>query len=383
MIQQLVARLMATRGLSAERAAATVLTADPLDLALHQEQVWDAANLWASASPGPSGGTTRALWGFGAFTDVTPPSVPGSASTPAWDHLGYAYVVENTRVVPIFRKVVREFRSGEALGMASVETQRWLAVTESMLFGGSSLLGIGGGLRPDGEAVRRNAYWRLFGMDLAFGGDDNRPFVYDKAVAVNDSFVPLFEELLYELWQAMTNLRNTSGANPADDDRIFRLAEQLNYILNVRRQFAVLAREELTAATVLGWLELTLSANSPVVNDLRAQATNPADRLKIIGAKVQVHPHSRATSFFEMAQDLSMLLRTIEAGFVSQPQYAWLLYASSPPPGYPPLPPGAAPLGSESRRVITEWSAATGRDLKARKRPVEIAPRMPALTRRP
>ena len=42
---------------------------------------------------------------------------------------------------------------------------------------------------PDSEAVRRNAYWRFFGLDLAFGTDDNRPPVYDKANAANTNFI--------------------------------------------------------------------------------------------------------------------------------------------------------------------------------------------------
>lgn len=378
MIQQLVQRIITATGATIEQAAAQVLTADPTDLFAHMEQVWDAANVWSTPSPGPAGGIMRQLWTFGQFGTFAP------TASPAWDHFGYAFALESTRAVQIFRRVVHEFRSGEALGMPSVFTQQWLGATESLLYGSGGVFG--GGLstslvRPDAEGVRRNAYWRMFGMDLAFGADDNRPFAYDKAAANNGTFVALFEELLYELWQAMTNLRNSSGPNTADDDRIFRIAEQLTYELRVRRQYSLLAREELAAATALGWIELTLSTNTPVVIELRAQATNAADRLKIIGQRVALNPHSRASSFFEMATSLSMLLRTLEAGYVSGPEFAWLLYSASAPAGSPPLPPGAAPLSAESRRVITEWSVASGRDLKTRKLPVRTESRHPALVR--
>lgn len=378
MIQQLVKRL--TSGAVTEpEAGAIVLSADPMDLILHMEQVWDRANVSQMPAPGPAGPARRALWALGQFDAAVP-----TVTVPAWDHLGYSFVIENTRAAQILRRVVREMRSGEGLGIPSVGTMRWLDVTETLLFGAPNLFPgwlSTSTVRPDPEAVRRNAYWRLFGMDLAFGTEDNKPFVFDKAQAVNASFVPLFEELLYELWQAMSNLRNTSGANQADDDRIFRLAEQLAYILRVRRQKGLLAREELAAATAMGWIELTLSANSSVIVDLRAQATSAADRLRLIGERVGLSPHSRSSALLAMASDLSMLLRTLEAGYVSGPEFAWLLY-SEQSPAAPPLPPGAAPLGAQSRRVITEWSAATGKDLKRLARPVPVQGRQPAgLTR--
>ena len=87
-------------------------------------------------------------------------------------------MLENTRAVQILRRVVREYRFGEGLGVPSVATQRWLDATESLLFGAQNLLSpwvSTSALRTDPEAVRRNAYWRMFGLDLAFGTDDNRP----------------------------------------------------------------------------------------------------------------------------------------------------------------------------------------------------------------
>lgn len=376
MIQQLVQRIAA--GLPAappprDVAAATVLGSDPLDLVLHLEQVWDAFNPWAPNAR-PAGPARRALWEIGGFSAFVP--IDGA---PAWDHLGYSYVLENTRAVQILRRVVREYRAGEGLGIPSVATQRWLDATETLLFGAANPLSTWlstSAIRQDSEAVRRNAYWRFFGLDLAFGTDDNRPPTYDKANAANTSFITLFEELLFELWQAITNVRNTSGVNASDDDRIFRIAEELAFVLRSRRQFQMLAREELAAATVLGWTELTLSADTPVVIDLRAQATSPADRLRIIGERVGLAAHSKSAALFSMASDLSLFLRTIEAGLVTAPNLAWLLYLEQPPLGAPPVP---VPIGTESRRVITEWAAATGKDLKVRGKPVEVASRRPLI----
>lgn len=371
MIQQLVQRLIkgeapSIPGIAQPEAAAAVLAADPLDLVLHMEQVWNA---FRPAPPNSLRAPARqALIATSQFSAYVP--LAGDA---AWDHLGYSYALENTRAVQILRRVVREFRSGEGLGIPSAATQRWLDATEALLFGAMNPIAAWlstSAVRADPEAVRRNAYWRLFGLDLAFGAEDNRPPVYDKANAANTNFVALFEELLFELWQALTNVRNLVGANSADDDRIFRLAEALQFALRSRRQLRMLAREELVAATVLGWIELTLSTNTPVVIDLRAEATSPAERLRIIGDRVGLAAHSKSSSLFAMASDLSLFLRTIESGVVADTDLAWVLYRSQPPGGGT-----AQPIGNESRRVITEWAAATGKDLKVRAKPVDLAQR--------
>jgi hypothetical protein len=368
MIRQLVARVAGTNPSPTQvaNAVAQVLTADPLDLILHMDQVWDAAKPWGPGNVPVAGPARAALAVNNAFNGVVP------QNNPAWDHLGYSYVLENTRAVQIFRRVVRAYRSGESLGIPSVATQRWLDVTEALLFGAANPLAAWlatSAVRHDPEAVRRNAYWRLFGLDLAFGGDDNRPPVYDKTDAANTSFIRLFEELLNELWRAMSNVRNIAGENQADDDRIFRLTQELAEVLRSRRQRALLAREELAAATVLGWLELTLSLDTPVVQDLRAHATSAADRLQLIGQKVGMSAHSKSASFFSMSQGLSAFLRYIESGVVSGPQLSWLLYLQQPPQNVQ-----GDPIGNDTRRVITEWAAATGKDLKLRTRPIEARP---------
>jgi hypothetical protein len=376
MIQQLIQRIMVTNGVTREVAAAQVLMCDPFDLMLHMEQVWNAFRVWGPPpNPQPASAARQDFLGYSKgefFAFVPHPSLTG---VPQWDHLGYSYVLENTRAIQILRRVVREYRSGEGLGIPSVATQRWLDITEALLFGAANPIApwlSTSFIRSDPEAVRRNAYWRLFGLDLAFGTDDNRPPTYDKATHANTTFVQVFEELLYELWQAMTNVRNTSGVNAADDDRIFRIAEALQYALRSRRQNQLLSREELVASTTLGWAELTLSANTPVVEDLLANATSPYERLRIIGERVGLPAHSRSSSLFSMAGDLSRFLRVIESGVVFGPEVAWILYLEQPPASSPPN--AALPIGDASKRVITEWAAATGKDLKSRARPVETRP---------
>jgi hypothetical protein len=377
MIPQLVQQIAAVTG-DLAGAQADVLTADPLDLVLRMEQVWNQANLWSQTQP-PAGAARIALIASGAFAGVPMPSQP------AWDHMIYAYAIENTRAAQILARVVRAFRSGEGLGVPSVATQRWLDATEALIFNAPNPFGAWlstSNARPDPEAVRRNAYYRVFGMDLAHGTDGNAAYPYDKAEAANRTFVKVFEELLFELWRAIENVRNLVAGNTTDDDRIYRLSEQLGFMLRSRRQWAVLGREELAATTTMGWVELTLGSNTSVVRDLRAEATSPADRLRVVGERVRLLPHSRATSFFSMANELSLFLRALEAGWVTNSGQAWLFYQTAAPSGSPPLPPNQRPLGSEVRRVITEWAAASGRDLKQRAIPISVVPtRSPVATR--
>ena len=353
------------------QAGMDVLTADPLDLILYMDQVWDTATI---GDPGDADSARDRFWSMGRFQGDIPTDV---FPTGPWDHLAYAYVLESTRVVQIFKRIVREFRAGEGLGIPSLETQRWLDATEALLFGAANPFAAWlstSSVRQDPEAVRRNAYWRLFGLDLSFGADDNGAPLFDKAKAANTGFNRLFEELLFELWQAISNERNTSGVNQGDQDRIFRLAEELRYVLTSRRQNEMLRREELSAVTALGWAELTLSFDSPVVRDMGAQASSPGDRLRLMGDKVGLPAHSRSDAFFSMSSEISMLLRVIEAGIVQDATTAWILYATPDPQRG-----GSRPIGPESRRVITEWAAATGKNLKERATPLEVRTAGPRL----
>ena len=163
------------------------------------------------------------------------------------------------------------------------------------------------------------------GRAFAHGTDRDTPYVYDKAEASNRIFVSVFEEPLFELRRAIENFRNMAAGNTTHDDRIYRLAEQVGFLLRSRRINAVFGREKLAATTAMGWVELTLSSNTPVVNDMRAHAASAADRLRVIGERVHLRPHSKANSFLGMAADLSLLLRALEAGWVTDRGRSWLL----------------------------------------------------------
>src|SRR5687767_127875 len=125
-----------------------------------------------------------------------------------WDHLIYAYMIENTRIYEIFRRVVFEFRHGEKFGAARPETLHWLRNTEELFYrDGPSFFStaLHSAVRVDGEATRRGAYHRLLGMDLNHGTAENKPYSFVRADLSNKEFVNTFEELLREVWIGIIN----------------------------------------------------------------------------------------------------------------------------------------------------------------------------------
>ena len=147
-----------------------------------------------------------------------------------WDHLIYAYMIENTRIYEIFRRVLYEFLHGEKLGVPTPDAQHWLRNTEELFYRDPppfSMTTITSHIRSDMRGPRRNAYQRMFGMDLNHGTDDGQPYPYVKAEAYNNDFVTIFEELLREVWVAITNFGNSSGPNPTDQGKIGNLVTTL------------------------------------------------------------------------------------------------------------------------------------------------------------
>ena len=107
-------------------------------------------------------------------------------------------MLENTRIVDIFQRVVTSWLTGERLPPPTIDTQRWLQATEQLFFSRPwpySVRAVTSDLRPDAGAVRRNAYFRLLGMDLTHGTEDGRAYSYVKPDVANRDFHALFEAL--------------------------------------------------------------------------------------------------------------------------------------------------------------------------------------------
>jgi hypothetical protein len=268
-----------------------------------------------------------------------------------WHHLAYAYMVENTRAFEIFDRVVREYEGGERFETPDPDTALWLRTTQALFFQelGSDYIGsLTNVIRPDSRAIRRNAYYRLLGLDLNHGLDGNRPYPFDKPSAANRDFVPMFESFLREVWRGSVNALNTSGPNDTDNSIISDTVRLLRDMLLLRRINGNLLREEFWAVTTLSWFHLTLMEDTPIVRALKAQAESPAERLRKIAERVGMPMHARADDYFNMAFPLATVLSFIEADTaqVAPPYFA----------------PGA--LATDVRTISTHWSRATGHDVK-------------------
>jgi hypothetical protein len=278
-----------------------------------------------------------------------------------WQHLIYGYMIEQTRVVHIFRRVLAEYLHGERLEVPSEATHRWLRTTEALFYRdlpSASIAAVTSSVRPDLEATRRNAYWRMFGMDISHGREDGQPYTYQKAQAANSHFVEKLEELLREGWIGKMNELNTSGSRPTDDAAIATYARDLHDMMTTRRERGNLSREEFVFTTMLSWFHLTLEGDTSVVADLKATATSPEERLRKIGERVGLPPHRHSESFLILGPAMSTLLRRIEAGDFTDSNLVRPLYTSDP------TVPGA--LGADFLNIVNHWSIATGRDMKAR-----------------
>lgn len=300
---------------------------------------------------------------LGNFTNPPPGEEECPPGCVAWEHLIYAYMIENTRIYDIFCRVLYEFRHGEQLGVPLEGSEHWLRNTEELFFREPTpffIYSLTSNLRPNLDAVRRNAYHRMFGMDLNHGTKDNKPFSYIKASAANTEFVDTFEEFLREVWIGIIHRTTTSGPNPTADAEIANLAEKLHDMLRTRRISGNLAREEFFFVSMMSWFHLTLEFNSPIVLSLRAEGASPEQRLFKIAQRVNMPAHSLSKHFFDMADAISRILIAIETGIFNTADAVSALWT--------PLPP--APSGQferDIRTILTHWSITTGRDPKSSK----------------
>jgi hypothetical protein len=285
-----------------------------------------------------------------------------------WDHLVYAYLIESTGVFEIFAEVVRRLLVGETLVTLSRESTQWLRATEELFFKDPPLFAINGvvsEVRPRARVNRRNAYWRMFGMDLPhpipgrWGSSSDTAWKLDVGPGVNADFRPKWTELLRQIWLGIEQKSNTSGANPADPTFIVLLCEALRDMMNNRRRGGQLAREEFSYVAALSWFHLTVNTDTPIIRDLQAIASSPADRLAAVGNRVGMSPAARSRELFDLAQPMSRILRAIELRLFKTPIDASQFYVDPT-------------LSRDVTSVIDNWQSATGERVK--ERPVGTVP---------
>jgi len=274
----------------------------------------------------------------------------------------YAYLLENTGMVEIFAEVLRRAAHGETLDIDSIEAVRWLRTTEDLFFRESPLFASGTAtsqLRPEARTVRRNAYWRMFGMDLAHPlsanpANGHNDWKAHTGSGVNTAFRVQWSELLRQIWLGMENRNNQVGANATDDAYLMSLCDSLRDMMNMRRRAGALAREEFASVALMSWFELTLRSNTPIVSALNANATSEADRLTIIAHRVGMKPAPRSRELFELAELMSLILRLIESGAFSNAANIALFYNPT------------TNVYRTMNRIINLWQSATNERVKDR-----------------
>ncbi|VVJ17668.1 Uncharacterised protein [Amycolatopsis camponoti] len=278
-----------------------------------------------------------------------------------WHHLAYAYVLESTGIVEIFAEVVRRLLVGETMGVLSPDSIAWLRATEQLFFRDIPTFSVASVLsevRPFDRTNRRNAYWRMFGLDLAhpvppvWAGSGPLADWTALTGPVNLDFRQKWSEFLRQVWIGLENTANNSGPNPTDPGYIALLSTAIKDLLGNRRRGGALAREEFAYVTMLNWFHLTIDTDTSVITDLQAQASNAADRLGALGQKVGITPALRSRELFDLAEPMSTLLRGIELGLFDTEETAASLFT------------GKNNLVSDARSVINNWQSATGERVK-------------------
>lgn len=281
-------------------------------------------------------------------------------------HLIFAYLMENTRIIPIFERLMFKFTTGEDLGHAGNFTAHWVRNTQSLFYKDMhipnfrSLIST---LVPNFDGNRRNAYYRMFGLELSHGNQDNAPVPFVKPAQANVGFVPLLESLLREIWQGVINHRNTSGANTTDIVALADTAKLLKDMLLSRRnankdlslyESSSLSKEEFFSVIMLEWFYQVIATNTDLVRELNAEAVMPHERLANLGKQVGITPHSKSRDLFALAPLLAIFLRLVEEGFYDDPQNINALFDPAIPNSF----------AKEISLIITLWQKTTGRNLK-------------------
>jgi hypothetical protein len=292
-------------------------------------------------------------------------------------HIIFSYLVENTRIAQIFEKMIGMYLHDEKLTKAEANAFRWIMNTENLFYKLSSpsdVRGTNSQLRPSSEATRRNAYYRMFGMDLAFGDINNNTYAYQKAEFSNSGFISLFENFLMEIWQGYINANNTSGANTTDTEHLEDLGRRLQEMLMSRRttdlnfnsyRYFNLSAEEYSSYIFMYWLFYAISFDSPIVTFLKSEANTAGERLLNIGRRVGLNAHTKSVAILDIAQPMSTILRSVELGIFNDSNFINRIVRSlstiNPIPGDTTM---ERNMLNNLLLIINNWEKATGHRIK-------------------
>lgn len=314
---------------------------------------WPGANPLTPPSPTQPLAQPGLGWQGTAPTVLTPPTAPTN-----WDHLIYAYVIENTRIYEVFSRLLSKYIHGGELETPSPASQLFWRNLEYLIYGDaapSMVFTTSSRLRRDEQAGRCSTYYWMFGIDLSHAPQLAAEHRYEKPAGSNREFIPTFEAFGREVWRGIVNAKNQVGPNDTDPRVIANLAERIYDMMETQRQSGNQSREEFRAVTIMSFLHLAVLYDSPVVKDLRAEASSPELRLQKMAERVGLSAHPKSKALFDLAGPFSKLLQTIETGKYNTSANTPLLYAELPP----------TPISRNAENVIDQYTLATGHDLKS------------------
>ncbi len=244
-------------------------------------------------------------------------------------HLMFAYMIENTKIFQVFEKVISKYQLGEDLTIPynnkDVTSRLWIENTNLLFFANSpySVWDEFNNNESSFDSTRRNAYYRLFGMDLNHGiGENNTKLIsYQRANHFNSSFIEQLETFLKLCWQMMINYNNTSNVNTTDLIALQEQANSLRSLLLSRRTtennfkdytLLNLSKVEYHSVVMAEWFHHAISYNSPIIMEMGAEGVTPAERLNRLAQKVGMNSHSKSSNFLDLAPLLATLLRLLE-----------------------------------------------------------------------
>jgi hypothetical protein len=275
-----------------------------------------------------------------------------------WDHLIYAYIIENTRIYEVFRKLLGKYIEGGELETPNAASQLFWRNLDFLIYGDavpSMVWTTSSRLRRDEQANRCSTYFWMFGIDLSHAPQIAAEHPYQKPAASNRDFIPTFEAFGREVWRGIVNAKNISGPNDTDPRVISNLAERIYDMMQTQRQSGNQAREEFRAVAIMSFLHLAVLYDSPVVQDLRAEASSPELRLQKMAERVGLSAHPKSKALFDLAGPFSKLMQAIETGNYNTAANTPLLYAEQPPTA----------LSRNAEDVIDQYTLATGHNLKS------------------
>jgi hypothetical protein len=292
---------------------------------------------------------------------------PGRDLTPLFfEHTAYAFLIESTGIVPIINKIVQRIVDGDTLGRLRPETLQWARATEELFLRDPppfSITSVVSRARPIAEVERRRLYYASLGFDLPFGMTEYpsggpAPWKTDVGNA-NTDFGPKFVEMLTQSWIGFTNRLNQTGENATDAQYVGLLCEAIHDMLGNCMQGGRQVREMFTAGAMLSWYHLTIEHDTPVVQDLHATATNPAERLEGLAQRVGMRTSPNTRQLIELAEPMSALLWGIQIGLFNQGASPESLYLPPVLNGPPSV------LNVEVNRIIDLWQSVTGVRIKS------------------